>query len=96
MTRKEFDEIIELRIEKIKSTLISKGKEYATDKDVMHNFKRAAQIANSTPERALFGFMLKHFTSVLDMIDNLDNFKEPSEELVEEKLGDLLNYVILL
>ena len=96
MTRDIWSEILEKRLSEIVNTLNNKSKEYASEKDVMHNFKRAATIADCTPERALFGFMLKHFTSVLDLIDNLDKFKTPSEELVNEKLGDLINYCILL
>lgn len=96
MTRKEFDEIIELRIEKIKSTLISKGKEYATDKDVMHNFKRAGLIAGITPEKALYGFLLKHLTSVADILDRIDQGYLPDDEVIDQKIGDVLNYFILL
>lgn len=96
MKRELFNQIIEERFEKVKNTLIKKGEEYSTDTDVLHNFNRTAQIGNITPERAAWGFMLKHFTSMSDIVDSIDKGIYPKEELLEEKLGDLINYFILL
>lgn len=82
-----------------KNTLQSKAEDYA-DFDIddrTHNFKRAGQLMNCSPERALLGFMGKHLISMLDMIDNIDKDKPcPSPEYVREKLGDIRNYLVLL
>lgn len=86
--------ILEKRIEKIKTVLGNKAKEYSSDKDRLHNFKVAARIQNTTPEKAAFGMALKHLVSVMDIIENTP--KKPSKEMVDEKIGDLVNYLILI
>ena len=51
-----------------------------------------------TPERALIGMFTKHMVSILDIVDGLDDTTkpEPSIALIEEKVGDACNYLILL
>ena len=92
----EFDNVVNQRCEKIVKILTSKAKEYASDTDRLHNFKVAARTLNCTPERALLGMMMKHQVSVMDLIDNIDKGLIPSEPMIEEKLGDFCNYIILL
>ena len=93
MKTKEFEIILQNRLEKIKSILSSKAAEYMQNSDRLYNFKRAATIAGITPEKALFGMLNKHLVSVIDLIENSDSI---SEYLVNEKIGDLINYLILL
>lgn len=92
MTQQEFDVIVNKRIENIRKVLASKGQEYGAV-DRLHNFKRAAEISRCKPQQALWGMMLKHLVSVIDL---LDGKLEPSEEMVNEKIGDMINYLILL
>lgn len=73
-----------------------KSAEYSTDSDKLHNFKRAALDSKQSPEKVILGFLLKHRISVLDMVDNLDKGILPTEALVDEKIGDYINYLILL
>lgn len=94
MTNERFCEIVEDRCSKIKLILANKAKEYARG-DRLHNFKVAATIGKCTPTRALFGMQLKHLVSVIDMFDDIDSGVLPSEALLEEKFGDLINYLIL-
>lgn len=96
--QEKFDSIVERRIEVIRKSLISKGKEYANKaitQDRMYNFKRGAEIAGKTPTRVLLGYWLKHITSTIDLFDQIDAGIIPSEALVEEKLMDMINYAIL-
>ena len=88
-----FERLVERRITKIRSTLMRKAKEYASDKDRFHNFKVAALMNTTTPEKALKGMMLKHEVSVLDMINSPEKV---TKEMVDEKIGDNINYLILL
>ena len=88
-----FDQVIQHRTDAIHNTLDKKAKEYASDTDRFHNFRVAARINKTTPERALKGMMLKHEVSVLDMIENPHVL---SEERINEKIGDNINYLILL
>ena len=97
MNFENFDAVVENRIKSIKSVLTSKSKEYASDKDRLHNFKVAARIKNESNEKALWGMAVKHLVSVIDMIDEVEENKfNRSIEYVEEKIGDLQNYLILL
>lgn len=92
----EFDEIINNRLDEIKNTLSIKAKEYIRNNDVLHNFNVAARINNITREKALLGFMTKHYVSLLDIINDIDNNKLPSEIMLNEKIGDILIYLCLL
>lgn len=97
MNSQTFDHIVAKRLELIKSILIKKRAEYAPDGgDRLHNFNRAAAMLKQTRERALMGMLSKHLVSLLDMVDGFDNKKMPSFALIEEKIGDAVNYLILL
>lgn len=96
MTEQEFQEVLNARLIKIKETLSSKAKEYATDMDKLHNFNVGARLSGQTRERVLWGFALKHYISFLDILDGLDKGKLPSEAIVDEKVGDLINYLVLV
>lgn len=96
MNTEKFESIVARRQELIEKVLRQKGQEYASDIDRLHNFKKAAAVNGITPERALWGFATKHLVSVIDIIDGLDSEKIPTPELVDEKIGDMINYLILL
>jgi len=92
-----FDEIIKSRVEKIQRILGLKASEYASKTDRFHNFNVAGRISGTTPEKALYGMMLKHEVSVLDLIEMADIEPENlSASLIDEKIGDYINYLILL
>jgi len=92
MTPQEFDVIVTKRIENIKKVLASKGQEYGSA-DRLYNIKRAYAIERSTPQKALCGMLLKHLGSVLDLVEGK---LEATEAMVNEKVGDMINYLILL
>lgn len=92
MDHQEFEEIFERQVEKMRSTLVKKAAEYATD-DRLHNFRVAATLQGITEREALAGMMAKHTVSVYDLLS------EPtlaSQATWDEKVGDHLNYLILL
>ena len=95
MKREEFDKLVEERINKIRETLIIKGKEYQRNDDVLHNFNRASSITGEVREKLMWGFALKHLVSFMDILDDCEKSKFPSIETLEEKIGDLINYLIL-
>ena len=93
----EFSKVVDNRIEKIIGTLQKKAIEYSGDGDRFHNFNVAARIIGSTPEKALQGMMLKHLVSVFDLVEWAQTGDERlSESMIDEKIGDLINYLILL
>lgn len=95
ITPEHFDALVNTRCEKIKKTLVEKGKEYRRNNDPLHNFRVAAKVGNTTEEKALWGFATKHYVSFLDMLNDIEQGKLPTEAYVDEKIGDLINYLIL-
>jgi len=92
-----FDAIVKARLKKIQTVLVAKGKEYSSEDDRFHNFNVAGRIAGTTPEKALYGMMLKHEVSVLDLIEMAGtDTTELDEGMIDEKIGDNINYLILL
>lgn len=96
MNSKQFDAIVESRLTRTKHVLLVKAKEYANDSDRLHNFNKAGKMSNQTPEKALRGMLLKHIVSMDDIIENIDKGILPSEALLDEKIGDIINYYILI
>lgn len=95
MTELEFDELVVKRTQQIEKTLVTKGKEYRRNNDPLHNFNVAAQVNNTTREKALWGFAVKHYVSFLDILNDIEKGILPKEEVINEKIGDLINYLIL-
>jgi len=95
ITENQFDDLIEARCNKIGKTLIEKAKEYHRNNDPLHNFRIAATVSNTTQEKALWGFATKHYVSFLDMLNDIEQGNLPTESYVDEKIGDLINYLIL-
>lgn len=100
MIRAEFNEIVERRCDLIKNVLVKKGQEYANDDEVFHNFKNAANISfHSSHEKVAWEFMVKHLQSIKDIIEHvsIDGANGyPKNPLIEEKIGDAINYLILI
>lgn len=95
MKHETFDAILEDRLTKTREVLGKKKAEYATA-DRLHNFKRAAAITGETPAQVCVGFMVKHTVSVLDIVDEFARGSKGKSELIDEKIGDAINYLILL
>ena len=96
MNAKDFDEIVAARMAWCSKTLCAKGDEYARDGDRLWNFKAAGRKRNQHPAQALAGMEVKHDVSVDDIIDGLARGIVPPKELVAEKIGDSINYLLLL
>lgn len=95
MIDEQFNRIVQRRCEKIVAVLASKAKEYARG-DRLHNFKRASRFMNKSPETVCWGFAMKHFTSIADMVDDAEMGHRPPLALIDEKIGDAINYLVLL
>jgi hypothetical protein len=95
MTKNEFSKRVEKRIDLIRQTLLTKHKEYAKDDNVFRNFDEAAGgfSLHSTSSEVLWSYMTKHLVSIKDIV--ADN-KPVKSEVVSEKIGDVINYLILL
>ncbi len=95
ITEGQFDTLVDTRCMIIKRTLVEKGKEYRRNNDPLHNFRIAAKVQNTTEEKALWGFAVKHYVSFLDILNDIEKGILPKEEVIDEKIGDLINYLIL-
>jgi hypothetical protein len=95
MTREDFSRRVEKRIDLIRQTLLTKHKEYAKDDNVFRNFDEAAgglSLHGSSAE-VLWSYMTKHLVSMKDIV--ADN-KPVDPTVVSEKIGDVINYLVLL
>lgn len=95
MKTERFVSILNERLNKCVDVLGVKANEYATE-DRLHNFKVAAELQNCTPITALAGMMAKHTVSVYDLIQKQEQGYVVSREMWDEKIGDSINYLILL
>ena len=96
MTPEKFQEIAAARLRACRERLAEKNEEYARENNPLHNFHAAAAMNNCTPEEALWGMAAKHIISVRDMVFDRQQGIFPSPEMLSEKIGDAINYLILL
>lgn len=98
MNSQDFDALVEKRLRKCQATLTTKNAEYSSDTDRLHNFKVAARLDGEDPVAALWGMWKKHIVSIIDMKDRMvrEPGWVPEPGLIEEKLGDNINYTLLL
>lgn len=92
-----FDALVKQRIEKSLAILASKGKGYGRE-DRLHHFKEIGMRKHETPEFALHGMAEKHNLSVFDGIRDIeaDNYDYINQKWLDDKIGDAINYLILL
>ena len=94
MSPEDFTEVVRRRLIRCEFVLVPKGHEYSRGGDRLHNFKKAAEIEKTTPEKALLGMAMKHIVSIMDMVEDLPTL--PAEETQAEKFTDAINYLLLL
>ncbi len=93
MNNQEFQKLLDHRLNRTKDTLGVKGSEYCKEDDRLKNFKDAALLNDVTPEQALWGFVTKHIVALKDFIKFPDKVTRTQWE---EKIGDIICYMILL
>ena len=95
MDASEFNCVLERRILDLRQTLLAKGQEYAYG-DRLSNFKDAASFLGTTPQLALFGFVAKHIIALKDFLVEDAKGVHITREMLDEKIGDICCYMILL
>ena len=96
MTYKEFQSLLEKRFDKTRETYSKKMNEYATDLDVFQSFKKGVGFSfHDTPEGVAWEYACKHFESIKNIISKCPH-EVPKDDLLEEKIGDAINYLIIL
>lgn len=97
MTATEFSDLLNDRIDRMKAVLDAKADEYAKEHDRLHNFKQGAAAQGRTPAQTCLSYMTKHWCSVVDLVDDdAEGFHDRVLKRLDEKIGDLVNYVVLL
>ena len=96
MNNEKFNEVTKTRVEKCLDVMCRKSEEYASDTDKLHNFKVAGNLQGCSQIKALGGMMCKHTVSVYDLINDYESGKNIPIELWDEKIGDSINYLLLL
>lgn len=96
MLAEKFNDIMESRLREVRQRLGSKASEYSRDEDRLSNFKKAAHLMGCSEERAMLGTWTKHVVSITDFILDIEKGIQHSEQAWDEKIGDTINYLILL
>jgi hypothetical protein len=99
MTRKQFvQDVVQRRVQLIKDVLQSKNEEYAGQDDVFKAFTESLPLSfHDTKQAVAWEFMVKHLQSIKLIIEErAKTGKIPDEKLLEEKIGDAINYLILI
>lgn len=97
-----FSQTVSDRLKRITATLAQKGEEYATNDDRFHNFNCAAKRMSISRgeyfsrEDAISWFALKHSVSIDDIVNKTNQGILVTNAMIEEKIGDAINYLILL
>lgn len=95
MTDEAFQAVVKQCCKSIEAVLHHKAKEYARG-DRLSNFKKAAAAMSNTPEKACAAFWMKHVISINDLVNDVEAGKSVPMPMWEEKIGDAINYLILL
>lgn len=99
MTRKQFvEDVVQRRIKLIQDVLQTKNEEYAGQEDVFKAFTESLPLSfHDTKQAVAWEFMVKHLQSIKLIIEErAKTGKLPDEKLLEEKIGDAINYLILI
>jgi hypothetical protein len=88
----EFSQSVETALDIVKSRLVVKNQEYAHNSDVFRNFKTGISLQN-TPEGVAWEYMTKHLQWLKDTITEQ---KTPNMEQVDEKIIDIVNYLLII
>jgi hypothetical protein len=76
------------------AVMATKGREYSRNEDdVNSNFKRVAKAAGLDPIKVAYIYAAKHWDSISNYVKTRET---PSGEPIEGRLGDMLNYILIL
>lgn len=95
MILQDFNDTIEKQWMKCKRMMAKKADRYAPGDDRLIQFKTAGILQKVTPIKALGGEMVKHTTTLYDLIDGtIPGVKK--EAVWDEVISDHINYLFLL
>lgn len=96
MSPEDFDKMVDVIFTRCRKVLCSKSG-YGTNEDQLSNFKRAGQLKREKAVSALKGMSNKHTIALADMVYDYEHSgRKPDSSDLEEKIGDEINYLLLL
>lgn len=98
MNTNDFVKHVRERMARSMSVLDSKRKEYVYNDNPFQNFEEGVGMSVvNTREAVAYGYAVKHLQSIKGIIENFEVEGEtPSREVIMEKFGDAINYLIIL
>ena len=94
MNRSEFKELYNQVIESARAITETKGKVYTVEStDVLSNFKRVAEVTETTPGQTVLVYLWKHLDAIRNSVLNGGDY-DPED--IDERVKDCINYLILL
>ena len=93
MIQEDFDILVNKRLAECKKVLMGKASMYASKKDRLHNFKLGAILVRQTPEQYAMELVTKHIVAIFDKIVNKEVM---DKDFITEKVGDVINYMMLI
>lgn len=91
-----FNDCIDNRLNDCKKLLLVKSLEYRRNDNPYHNFNVGAKFTGESSEKVLYGFLLKHLISLQDIVNDVNESKLPSKEIIAAKVSDIINYMLIL
>jgi len=101
INEKSVKDIISYRVAQANSVLNKKNSEYTHQGNRYFAFFKGADILNEYPEQTLMGYMVKHTTSVIQLMDQAEKTPDSLrrgayDPIIDEKVGDQFNYLFIL
>ena len=97
MRNEDFNIFAKQRFRDCMKILQGKNKDYMRNDNKFHNFVQAADMMGCSSIQALAGMKIKHTVSIMDMIKDYEQKGIlPSIETLSEKIGDEINYLVIL
>jgi len=99
MNRQTFHDIVRMRTEQRQKMFKMKSADYATDQDMLSNFKRVGDAAQILRVEELPHYLKYPFYMILNKLDRWINLiisaRKPENESVNDTIMDLQNYIDL-
>lgn len=92
MTPQEFENVLEIQIERCRSVLSAKGADYTDGKDRLFNFKQLAELLGIDPKVVWATYWLKHVLAIA----NFCSCGKVESEPIAGRIDDAINYLFLL
>ena len=96
MNLSKFKILLEGIFRRTESTFNTKRNEYAHDEDGFKSLKNGTSFSfHNEPEQVAYEYLCKHLESIQSILKKLPE-EVPRYELINEKFGDAINYLIII